>query len=161
VTQAVDKRHTAVQEESPALSALQDEAQIQYSDQNEPPIQSQQQEEPRAIEEAENVREEQVRPRVQQVFTELDDDAYVDFEHDAVAQDADTARLQELATKEARQLAADQIHALASHRYHNYSNTSTGEEAYIRYRPTGEVSLTAGCLALRDRSRQTVLKITE
>jgi hypothetical protein len=72
------------------------------------------------------------------VFTELDDNAYVDFEHDAIAQesdveqDLDIARFRELATKEARQLAADHIHTLASHRCHNHSNALTGEEAYFR-----------------------------
>jgi hypothetical protein len=142
----VDERYTAVQQESPAPNALQDEAQIQHSDQDEPLAQSQQQEEPRAAEVAEDIGEEQVRPRGQHVFTELDDDAYVDFELDDVAQesdaeqDPDTARLQEQATQEARQVAADYICTLASHSCYGHDHSLADERTWTRPKSLWDVA---------------------
>lgn len=72
------------------------------------------------------------------VFTELDDDAYVDFGNDDVTdehegrEDTSSLRLQEEAIQEARQAAANHIYALASHRCYNHDHGVADGQAWTR-----------------------------
>lgn len=80
------------------------------------------------------------------MFTELDDDAYVDFELDDVAQesdaeqDLDTARLREQATEEARQVAADYICTLASHSCYGHDHSLADEQIWTRPKSLWDVA---------------------
>lgn len=72
------------------------------------------------------------------VFTEVDDDAYVDFGNDDVTEehegqeDASSLRLREEAVQEARQVAADYICTLASHRCYNHDHSVADGQAWTR-----------------------------
>lgn len=72
------------------------------------------------------------------VFTEVDDDAYVDFGNEDVTEehegqeDTSSLRLREEAVQEARQVAADYICTLASHRCYNHDHSVADGQAWTR-----------------------------